>query len=348
MAFDFPTSPTTGQEYLTENGKMYIYDGTGWTTIGDWQTPNRYGDNFFRYRTIYTRGYVACGYASSSPWRNVNKTIHSTDVTTNLGDIMDRNTAYIDGGFSDYYFYIYGATGAVNGSDTFTQSFNMATDVSRGNNSAYYLKTSRSDTAVLMNDTLTAGYITTGGSNSTDKHNFVTDIMYNAGTVGAPGTGGSTAGASSALHGATRGYIMLSGFHSYLSWSNELWVTGGNIITTDGQPKGHSSKYGFGYCTEGSYAGSNYFRKINDSTGAIIGGTISRPSGTAGEENPQIGQNWGYTLGQYNGAQNNLSDKITYSTDTVTAMGSATQPKGHAGMSSAGCGTASAQMLGGQ
>ena len=40
----------------------------------------------FLYRTIIVQGYMLGGYKDSSPWKNVNLTIHATDTTTNLND----------------------------------------------------------------------------------------------------------------------------------------------------------------------------------------------------------------------------------------------------------------------
>ena len=133
MAYDFPSSPSSGTQYIAPN-RLYVYEGTAWSTRGNEISPNPFNKNF-RYRTIYTRGYVSAGYKNSSPWRNVNKTIHSTDITSNLGDMLDYSASYIGGGFSDYYHYVYGMSGAVGGSSTFTSSVNMATDATRTHNS---------------------------------------------------------------------------------------------------------------------------------------------------------------------------------------------------------------------
>jgi hypothetical protein len=87
--------------------------------------------------------------------------------------------------------------------------------------------------------------------------------------------------------------------------------------------------------------------KINDATGATTGSGITRPE-SCGEENQNLGQNSGYTLGSYNGAaQTNATTKLSYLTDTIVSLGSTAQPKGHDGMSSGGCGSASALVVGG-
>ena len=280
-------------------------------------------------------------------FRSLNKTIHSTDITSNLGDLLDYSASYIGGGFSDYYHYVYGMSGAVGGSSTFTSSVNMATDAARTHDSNWDTKTSRGDCAAMPNATLTMCYITGGGSTATDKHNYVTEIMYASGSAPAnPASSGGTAGGLGSMFGQYRGWVAVSSTGAYLTWATDTWTSATWSTGADGQPKGLSSKHGYGYLSTGSYGGSASYNKFNDYTGGSAVSTVSRPD-TCGEENHQVGQNWGYSLGSYNGAQTNNTQKINYLTDTSTAMGSDTQPKGHNGMSSGACGTASATVLGG-
>lgn len=348
MAMNFPDSPSVGTQYLAPSlGVLYFYDNSAsWSTRGDTQTTNPF-TNSFRYRTIYTRGYVSAGYRNSSPWRNVNRTVHSTDITTNLGDLLTYASSYIDGGFSDYTHWVYGNSGGVGSSSTYTDGVNMATETLKTYNSAANTKTSRGDCVVLMNAGLTMAFITAGGSVATDKHNMITEIMYAAGSApNNPYSSGGTGGGLSSMFGEFRGWIGTSSSGAYLSWASETWTSASWATDADGQPKGLSSKLGFGYCAQGSYGGSATYRKFNDFSGATIT-SFSRPD-TCGEENHQVGQNVGYSLGSYNGAQTNNTQKINYLNDTSTAMGSDTQPKGHDGMSSGCCGTASSFLLGGQ
>jgi hypothetical protein len=58
-----------------------------------------------------------------------------------------------------------------------------------------------------------------------------------------------------------------------------------------------------------------------------------------------MGQNWGYCLGAYNGQQNNYTFKVNYINDAMSALGTASQPKGHVGMSSGCCSSASAPIV---
>ena len=342
MAFSFPSSPSVGDQFIAPTGIVYVWDGS-WTTKGDTQASNPF-ENSFLYRTIYTKGYMMGGYKSSSPWKNINKTIHATELTSNLGDLLTYASSYIGGGFSDFNAYTYPSTGAVGGSGTIVECMNMLTDTMRALDSARYLKTTRSDADAMMTPALTAAYIVGGGTSAVDKHNFVTDTMYAAGTAPVSPLSGGTAGGLGVIFGEFKGWIS-QGAGSSFTWTTETWATGGMAWGTGGQPKGLSSKHGYGYGGEGGYAGSTYMYKFNDSTGTNMA-TVTKNK-TNGEENLQVGQNAGYMLGAYDGAgQNNDAARMNYLTDTWTALGSDAQPKGHDGASSGTCATGAAVFVG--
>lgn len=344
MAYYFPSSPSNGTLSI-QSGGLYIYANGSWNMSAEGLgVLNPYTNNF-RYRTIYTRGYVACGYRNSSPWQNVNKTIHSTDVTTNLGDLMDRSVGYVDGGWSDYYFYVYGASNAVWSTSSWVSSFNMATDAGRTHDSAWDLKTGRVDASVNMSPNASHAYITGGNSGATDKHSYITEVMYNAGTAPDNPSCGSSICTGFQL-GETRAWVLQSGAAAYMTFSNETWVNGGISSGTDGHSKILGSKWGYGWGKSTGNTGTTAITKWSDLTGTSSGVVCYTPD-YGGEENMEIGQNHGYQLGNYNGAQNNNSYKISYVTDTLTAGGSDMQPKGHDGMSSAACGSAASSVLGG-
>lgn len=342
MALSFPSSPSTGNQYIAPTGVVYVWDGS-WTTTGDTQASNPFANSFL-YRTIYTKGYMSGGYKNGSPWKNVNKTIHATDITTNLGDKLTYNSSYIGGGFSDFNTYIYPSTGQVGGSGTTVESMSMTSETMLTLDSARYLKTSRSDCEALMTPALTAAYIVGGGTTAVDRHNFVTDVMYSAGTAPASPLAGATVGAVAVFFGEFKAWIT-QGAGSSFTWVTETWATGGMSWASDGQPKGWSSKHGHGYGGVGSYPGSSYLYKFSEATGTNLA-TVNRDK-TNGEENIQIGQNWGYMIGAYDGAgQNNDAARLNYLTDTYTALGSDSQPKGHDGASSGASATGAAVFVG--
>jgi hypothetical protein len=345
-AMNFPSGQTKGANTVTSNG-LYLFDGYSWT--GDWRvnSPDLYTANRFLYRTIYTRGYTSNGYASGTPWNTVYRTVHSTDTTTNIGNLQSGISSYIDGGWSDYYHYVYNISGAVGGTSNVVSSISMAVETARTPSTSWYMATARANLGALMNSSLSCGYITGGNSATTDKHNFATETMYAAGSAANSPTAGGTTGGISRWFGATYGWAWANSAGGYLTWSTETWTSGTQPFTTDGQPKGHSTKQGWAYCATGTYNGSSYYYQMNDITNAVISSSITRPE-SCGEENQQTGQNWGYTIGSYNGsAQTNNCQKLFYLTGSCIAMGSNTQPSAHAGMSSGACGSASALVLGG-
>lgn len=346
MAIDFPTSPSLGTQFLGANGSLYIYDNSGtWTTIGNTLAGANPYTNSFRYRTIYTRGYVACGYKDSTPWKNVNRTVHATDITTNLGDQIDRNVGYVEGGWSDYYMYIYGVSDAVWSTSSWVSSFNMQTEVGRTHNSSWDLTTGRVDSSVTMTPNGALAYITGGNSGATDKHNLITETMYAAGTAPANPSCGASICTGFQL-GETTAWVLQSGASANMAFATETWTNGGISSSTDGHSKLLGSKHGYGWGKNGSNTATSAVTKWNDKTGASSG-VVCYSADNGGEENFEIGQNKGYQLGNYNGAQNNNAYFINYINDALTTGGSDMQPKGHAGMSSAACSSASSQVLGG-
>ncbi len=342
MAIDFPSSPSSGQNYVGQGGKLYIYDGSGWTTKGSAVIPNPFL-NSFKYRSIYTRGYVSGGYQNSSPWKNVNRTVHYTDVTVNLGDIMDYAASYIDGSYSDYYQYLYGTSDTWPGVGTNVSSINMQTEAGRTHSASWDLKSSvdtYGDAGVIINGNLTIAWIL-GTATNIDKHNLVTESMYASGSGGSCGTPTDLV---CCWYGEKCGWVKNAGRNHYITFATEVWAAAGITAATDGWGKALKTKDGFAYVKNGGNCFTSAY-KINDTTGANIRTDLNFDY--SGEENFETGQMWGYCLGHYNGAQNNNSYKVVHATDAYTSMGADTQPKGHGGMSSAATASASASMIGG-
>jgi hypothetical protein len=312
--------------------------------MGDTQTTNPF-TNSFKYRTIYTHGYVSGGYKDVTPWRNVNRTVHSTDTTTNLGDILDRNAAYVDGSYNDYYQYIYATDNSWPGTGTYTSSLNMSTETGRTNDSKWNTKSSLDnygDSGVIINSSLTMAWIVCTGTNI-DKHNLVTEVMYDSGQGGSCGTPGDWV---CCWYGQYYGWVKHSnnGNRNHkIDFATETWSSAGLTVGTDGWGKALKTKEGYAYVKNGGNIVSSAY-KVNDNTGSNIRTDLN--FNNAGEENYETGQNWGYCLGEYNGAQNNNSYKVTHGTDTYTTLGSTTQPKGHDGMSSAAMASAAFTMVG--
>jgi hypothetical protein len=342
MAYDFPSSPTAGQRVVVD-GRYYLYDGESWTTKYSDYAASPVAANPFKYRAIYTRGYVACGYKNGSPWRNINRCTHSNDTTTNLGDQISSAAAYIDGGFSDYYFYIWGGGLAYSAE---CRGFSMVTEVGRTNPGTWNLPVSKYAMACLMNPGLSICYIAGGGNANTNKFNMATEVMLGSSMATMPG---SVYEHSSCFYGETRGWYRDAYGTRYFTWANETWVSyGGSWAASDGIVKALPTKEGYGYQKNGGNVATAIHYQLRESDGTVLStNAFTDPNGANGEENYHTGQDKGYCLGQYNGAQNNLSWVLIYATNTPTAGGAAMQPKGHDGMSSAANSSASAQFTGG-
>jgi hypothetical protein len=249
--------------------------------------------------------------------------------------MFDYGGCYFNGGFSDYYSYIFsnGSQGAIwNGSSNLVSSMSMITETYRSYDAKRYMTVSRSDTKTLMNPGLTFIYITCGYSATTDKFCTITDSMLVASSApNNPASSGSgTYGVATGFFGQYRGTIGHNGYSASLDFANEVWTNGTWSFSSncDGVAKGLSSKWGVAYNATTNV--TNTFYKFNDTT-LTQTSSFARPE-SCGEENMQIGQDWGYGLGSYNGAQTNNSFKQYYTSDTIVALGSDGQPKGHDGM----------------
>ena len=359
-------STTTSGGYLANDGTNWYWDypgaasaavGTGW-----------------RYRTILTHGYVAGGYKGMNPWRSLNKTWHQTDTTIYCGEQLDRAAAYLDGTYSDYNAYVHGTSDTFQASSIHTSSYNLFNGITRmqnndnfsffGSASAPYgyqgndpknegitygdatppghggweLSATRTNHGCASSTpgnggTDGAGYIIGGGTDVTNKLHFPTEIMY--ATTSTPSV---AAAAMAATGGQSQAYCSGSSVAWTMPFSNDTFSTWANGATCDGTCKHLMSKYGWFYGGVGANQDTRIW-KFSDATATYMA-AYTKLQGAEGEENQQMGQDWGYCLGGYNAQQNNWTVKTTYSTDVMTTMGFATQPKGHYGGSSGACSSA--------
>ena len=301
------------------------------------------------FKRVYTHGFLGAGYKSSTPWSTVEKTAHSTETTTVVGDILDRSGAYVDGGWGDYYAYIYNMKNALNtaGSVTnYTSSFSMSTQTGRAHQSAWDT-TARQEGSVLLMPELNMAYITGGTIASTDKHNYVTETMSLA-VSGLNHTGSNAVNQSTAMYGETCGFLIANSTTAQFTFATETWGAQNAAMSSssDGHSKILNSKHGYGWGKNGSNTSSANLTKWSNVTGTSYGIVATTPT-SSGEENNQVGQINGYCLGLYDGTQNNTSYRMSYLTDTVTTLGTGAQPSGHDGNSSGACASASSQFVGG-
>jgi hypothetical protein len=334
------------------NGVSLYNDGTSgyWSYPGDSSGTPGAG---FQYRSLFTHGYLAGGYKGSSPWRAVNRTWHATDITMYCGEQLAYAAEYIEGTFSDYNGYVHGTPDAYATASSGTQSYSLANGTARtmgqnigfsppssgwgfpvatgtGNEGGANLSWNAFQFGCAVDQINQVGYITGGGSSACDRFHMPSETMFS--TTGNPVGGGFTNG----CHGQLNGYFGIGGPRYYINYANQTWTS---FSSSSGQSSSKylSTKLGWHYGGDGS--GVRYY-KMSDATGTdLLSFSTIRSSW---EENMQMGQNWGYMLGNYDGQQNNQAVKFNYLNDTILQMGVATQPKGHYGQSSGTCSSAAA------
>ena len=321
-----PASPVTGQMiYNTSTNVLELYDQNQWKNV---IIP---GGGAFLYRQIITAGFVMGGYQSSSPWRNVNKMTHATDVCINLGDLLATAAVYTSGACSQTRGYVW--TGG-----TYSAGVGLTTGINLWNETGYTVgvgpNTSRDDMGTIFKETQYA-YIT-GTSSSVDVFTFSTET-FSSGAVSGQTGDSAYAYAVSAWSDETVGYWWGSSGQKMTFASGTSYTIGTAAgVQTNGQQKGISSKLGKGYMgNEGNYNGGYNLRKYISSTDSYT--TVSKPVGNSGEENFDMGQSWQYMMGMYDGSQNNRGWKFTYATDSGFELGAGSISTGVPGRSSGHC-----------
>lgn len=312
------------------------------------------GPKTFLNRMVITTGYVAGGYRAGVAWRNVNKLNQSTDITTNLGDLMQEAANYTKGAQTKDTAYIFSTAGTGTqgvGAFTSTSCFNMRNDTSMTKNNNMNSGSTIGDASTIYAPNLTGGYnfaYANGniGNSTIQKFNMTTEVFTGGLSTSLPqgGTGagshgsenfgywwaeGSTASADSDANGRKK-FVFATETESTVP---------ANGPSNHGQQKGLWSKVGYGYAgNEGGYGGGRYFRKWNYATESNVG-TYQKMVWWSGEENYIMGQTAGYTLGVYSdtgggnvSAQTQVNDsgKYVYATDVGTMGAASMWPTGTA------------------
>ena len=337
---DFPeysilTRPT-GVEgkviYNTDKKCLEVYSGTAWEPVGT-ELP-------FLYRQVITTGYVGGGYKSSSPWKNVNKMNHATDVMSNLGDLFQYAQSYTSGFNNKFKAWLWGADDLWPGTSSQTAHFDLVNETTMTANTSYNMTVARNDSTTLFKED-EAAYICSGGAAQIDYFNGSTETMLAANTSWVLSTtGGSAQGGSASLSDELKSVInvtdngtcVIMNHHTAVSLAQRA-VTGTGI-SAHGQQKGINSKLARGWAgNEGSYSGGYNFRRWDFSTETVLG-TVAKPMGNTGEENYDMGQAHQYCHGNYDGVQNNRSHKFYYNTETGSELSGSSVRTGVPGGSS--------------
>jgi hypothetical protein len=276
----------------------------------------------WKFRQVISTSYMCGGYKSGVLWNNVNRCVHATDTTTNLGDNYINNFHYKSGasGYSQVYIW--------NGGSVTT--FNMRNE-SRTNQGSWNMNGGNSG-VIFEPDRNNAWIVGEGTGSTTRRWTFSTQSMTNVNNNGWNSHGACIIGETRGLGWDNGGYTR------YMDYATENWAAAGSSAGAHGQQKGMPSKDGKGYGgNQGSYNGGYQFRVTDTSTTNRIS-IVGKPIGNMGEENYTLGMDHTYCLGTYDGAQNNRSFRFTYATDSGFETGSTTQPKGKGGASSGHCG----------
>lgn len=363
-------SPTLGGAKLQANAAS-TNGSAHWAYMGSTNTGVTSPDNTgWLYRSIFTHGYLAGGYKGSNPWRSLNKTWHATEITLYCGEQLHAVASYTKGVWSDYNGYVvaHGNTAAYAQASSVITSYSLFNGSARswsgdgfsssgigygyeGNDpknegltygSAGYgahvggmaMNVTRSDNGGSNDIKGQSGWLVGGGSTTTNRLHFPTDVMY-------AGWDSGLSGICDGASGELRGYFAWTSDYKYVTWSNSSWTTGwgtgGGWARGDYQCKILSSKYGHHYIGTSSNVTLPKAR-FSDSTGATLA-TFNKVR-AYGEENCEMGQDNGYMMGHYDGQQNNHTIRQSYTSDTEVTLGSAAMPKGHWGQSSGACSSA--------
>jgi len=310
-----PTAAVGVTIYNTDRNCLEVYTGTRWEPVGS-EMP-------FLYRQIITTGFVAGGYKSSAPWKNVNKMNHATDVMSNLGDLMQYASAYTSGFCNKFKGFMWSADDTWPGTSAQTAHFDLVNETTMTANTSYNLTTARNDCGTCFKED-DAAFIVSGTVAQIDHFNGTTETMSAANTswvLPSAGPGWATTlsdETSSVINATDNGTPIILNHATAVTLG--LRTLTGTGISAHGQQKGVNSKLGRGWAgNEGSYNGGYNFRRWDFSTETVLG-TVAKPHSNCGEENFDMGQAHQYCHGQYDGAQNNRSWKFNYNTESGTEL----------------------------
>ena len=286
----------------------------------------------WKFRQVINVGYTGGGYKDGSPWRQIHRTNHSTHQTTNLGIQMDHPGSYISGACSDTTFFLW-STPSDNSHfspSSRTSAFHMYTETSKSHNSVFNTYSDRNDSGTSFKETFLSFH---GGGDRSGMEVFNLATEARQSSNGGDLRSGST---NSAFSDKDQGYHWADS----AGWKvnhQTFSVSGSSHWSAHGQQKGQPTKVRVGYCgNEGSYNGGYNLRRWNLTNDSNTG-TFSKYRANCGEENFIMGQDWGYMIGNYDGAQNNGTWQQQFHTDSRTDH-SGLQPTANAGQSSGHCG----------
>ena len=335
----FDVIPSAGVvRYNTEKSKVEFYTTEYNGKWEDFTVP-------WLYRSVITNGYILGGYKSGVTYKRVNRTVAATDVTTDLGDLLDRTFNYKAGAVGLDRIFVFGSGNAHNASSNLTTGFSSRTETAFTPQSRSHMANARGHMGTVFKEHYYT-WIMGGNRGEIERFSTTTEMMVTASIPGNPsygGQGGATAGGPWGITCHENYGILYSGEGSgggvgqwNLEFATETLTTrSGTHAGQHFQQKSIQSKLVNGYAgNEGSWRGGYQYRRTNFVTNSTTNAGISKAYTNCGEENYTMGQDHQYMLGQYNGLQNNLSAKFVYATEVQTTGASSMQPSGIPGTSS--------------
>lgn len=265
----------------------------------------------YKNETILQQGTVGGGYVGASVWNTISRVDGTTDVLTEMQQTLSFAVKY--GGWFSSYLYAYYMGGDAGGTAA-----------------------NRQDWATLTNITITSQPTSASSPNSTQpgpKIDNIKGVMMSGTTswwlafaTNTWTSGGfnpvTSQGFGAGSFGQTYGYTYTYGNGqnvNRLNWSNSTWTATGS-----GNAFGITNTYGKALTTKldywyyiGDVSGGSGYSKYNNSsdTWTNLG---SEAYASQSEQCGIMQQDWGYMVAGYNAsAQNNVSQKVFYATNTI-------------------------------
>lgn len=296
----------------------------------------------FLSRQILTLGYVVAGYKDTVTWSNINRVTNSTDITTNLGNLLASAGSYIASVHNKNNGYVFGTNGtgtqgwgAFNGAT----AWNMRNETTKTTTAGMTPYSTAGMMHGIMNhnqngDADFGWYTGNHTTNIVARFAFATESHTASIATAVTQAGGDTGGGSTGSMDENNGYWTMETQQYRWTYATEQelnYVNDSHRISNHPQQKHVSTKLGFAYGgNEGNYNAGNFFRKHNFTTQTNVSVSITKPVQNSGEENFTMGQAHQYMLGMYNGAQNNIAWRFNYATDTGFQGSASMQPTGSA------------------
>ena len=245
--------------------------------------------NTYFYRQVYAYGFVVGGYQGSTPHYAAHRIQVSNDSYTGLGNRLDQQAGYVDGGHGDDAIWVYGTGGGL-GAYSHYSGYHMFNDTSYNNGD---MGTSKDDAATASNHGGKVGVpsnYTWGGGNGTNvKHTFSNNsISYVAGNT--------SDNFANAWESDTYGYCAYGA--NRMSFSAETWSG-----MPSGRPQGSNQAHSKAMSTKRDFAlvedggnGSYTYTRHNFAAETLNNNWTNKPQ-TCGETNFAEGQDWGYGAG---------------------------------------------------